>query len=504
MTTTPSFNLLDQAWIPLRTLNGESRCVGLQEALTQPHRFVAIDTTHPTQALSMLRLMLAVAHRAVGPGRLEDRAALLDEWPVDAIDRYLQQWRPRFYLHHPTEPFLQVAALREVAELRSRPWTVLAVERASGNRRALFDHTVDEQVQPIDDAELVRQFLAHLQFTPGGLVKALRTAAVRGAGCSLLCAAALGRTLQETLALNLLPQSADEHERDRAAWEQSAPVLDALRQGFAVVPAGPAQRYTFLSRAVLLGPAEGPRRHIARYAEGLVMAESPTADPMAAKRPTDKGPMPVLLREDRAFWRDLQAMTAAEGNQPPATVGTALAIRLEAGDPEPLPLLAGGFLPDQAKPVLWRLEERRVPPALLTVEGASARLLPALRAAEVTGRSLDWAMRLLAEAWIQGSGERPPDKASVTALVLQLNGMPRYWQRLETEFWRLSDQLGNGGDPDAALTAWSEALQAAVRSTWSATAAQLGASARALAAAARADRPYGHALRQATTLGKEQ
>jgi CRISPR system Cascade subunit CasA len=503
MSSTHAYNLLDQHWLPLRTLAGESRYVGLREALTQPHCFHGIESTHPTQALSMLRLLLAVAHRAVGPGRLEDRARLLEEWPVDAIDGYLEQWRPHFDLHDPNNPFLQVAALREVADLRPRPWTVLAVERASGNNRTLFDHTVDGQSEPIGDAELVRQFLAHLQFTPGGLVKALRTAASRGAGCGLLCAVALGRNLQETLALNLLPQSKDEHERDRATWEQAAPTVEALRLGVAVVPAGPAQRYTFLSRAVLLGPAQGARLHIARYAEGLVVEASPTVDPMAAQRPTDMGPMPVLLREDRAFWRDLQAMTAAEGSQPPATVSTALAMRLEAGDAEPLAIWAGGFLPDKAKPVMWRLEERRVPPSLLTVDGAAARLLPALRAAEGTGRALEWAMRVLAEAWIQGSGDRPPDKASINSAVLQLNGMPRFWRQLELEFWRLSDQLGNGNDPDAALAAWSSALQAAVRSTWSVTTAQLGASARAFAAAARADRPYGHALGQASTLGKE-
>jgi CRISPR system Cascade subunit CasA len=504
MTITPLFNLLDEPWIPLRSLDGTSVCVGLQEALTQPHRFSNFDTTHPIQALAMLRLLLAVAHRAIGPGRLEDRATLLDEWPVDSISLYLQEWRPRFFLHHQSDPFLQVAALRDVVELRPRPWTVLAVERASGNNRTLFDHTVDQDLQPISDVELLRQLLAHLQFAPGGLVKALRTAANRGAACGLLCAVALGHTLQETLALNLLPQSADEHSRDQAAWEQLAPGLDALRSATAVVPAGPAQRYTFLSRAVLLGAAEGPRRQIMRYAEGLVMDASPTSDPMAAQRPTSKGPMPVLLREDRAFWRDLQAMTAVDGSQPPATVSTALAIRLEAGNFEPLALLAGGFLPDQAKPVLWRLEERRVPPALLAVEGATSRLLPALRAAETVGRALDWAIRTLAEAWLQGGSERPADKASVTDLILQLNGMPRYWRQLEPEFWRLTDQLGSGDDPDAALSVWSTALQDSVRNTWVATAAQLGASARALAAAARADRAYNGALRNAATLGKEQ
>jgi CRISPR system Cascade subunit CasA len=504
MKTTPSFNLIDEVWIPVRTLDGKSLNVGLKEALTQPHQFSNIDTTHPTQALAILRLLLAVAHRAVGPGRLEDRAALVDEWPADAIDRYLQQWRPRFFLHHQSTPFMQVAALREVAELRPRPWTVLAVERASGNNRTLFDHTVDEQLEPIDDPELLRQFLAHLQFAPGGLVKALRTSASRGAACGLLCTATLGRNLQHTIALNLLPQSPYEHGLDQAAWEHSAPELDALRSGATVVPAGPAQRYTFMSRAVLLGTEEGSRRHIARYAEGLVMAASPTADPMAALRLTGKGPVPVLLREDRSFWRDLQAMTAAEGNQPPATVKTALAIRLETGHSEPLTLLAGGFLPDQAKPVMWRLEERRVPPALLTIGGATARLIPALRAAEAVGRALDSAIRLLAEAWKQGDGERLPDKASVNALAKQLNGLPRFWQHLEPEFWRFIDRLGKGGDPDAALSTWSRALQDAARRTWRASTAQLGASARAQAAAARADHAFVDALWEASTFEKEQ
>jgi CRISPR system Cascade subunit CasA len=499
-----SYNLITQPWIPARTTDGQVRSVGLEEILCEPAAFEKIESAHPTQVLAVMRLLLAITHRAVGPGNIENRTELLQDWPRAKVRSYLAKWHSRFDLYDLDRPFMQVPGLASVNELRDRPWTVLAIERASGNRRTLFDHTVDDDVPPISDAALMLQLLAHLQFAPGGLVQALRTSATRGAACSLLCVMAQGTSLHQTLALNLLPQGTGEYEKDLPSWEQDSPTVEDLRSGQGVVCAGPAQRYTFLSRAVLLGEPTADRVSISRYAAGLVMAASPTPDPMAAQRSGKDGPQPLLLREDRAFWRELQAMTSEQGGQPPTTLMTALSIKQEVGDFSPLDLCAGGFLPDQAKPVLWRLETRRIAPDLLMAgSGAVARLMPALQGAESTAAGLDAALWAACKNWLESGSSVPVDKSAVRGLLTQLNGLPRYWQWLEPRFWQFADQLGSGQDPDAALAAWSADLKSAVRNTWHSAVGQLGASARALSAAARAEPLLVQALGLASRLGKE-
>ncbi len=497
------YSLLDEPWLPMRTTEGDTARVGLRACLCEPHRFKAIDSTHPTETLALYRLMLAIAHRAIGAGRLEDRADLLDEWPRARVAAYLETWAHRFHLRDPVRPFLQVAALAAVEKLKPRPWTLLAPERASGNNRTLFDHTVDRAVPPASDAELARQLMAHLQFVPGGLVKAMRTSGSRGPACSLLCVLVLGASLQQTLVLNLVPQSPTEYGADLAAWEQDEPAISALSAGQEVVPAGPAQRYTFLSRAVWLGPPGAACSEVRAYAEGLALGDSPVPDPMAAQRPSEKGLWPVLLREDRAFWRDLHALSA-EGGHPPATVLTALGIRQACADYTPLDLLAGGLLADQAKLLLWRLEERRIAPLLLAGgQQMAAHLHAAIEAAERAARQLDHALWQACRHWLEADPSRPPRKSDVQALALQLGGMPRYWQALEPRFWALADALGQGGAPDAAMQAWAEQLAGTVRDTWRVTVGQLGSSARALAAAAKAQGQFARALAIARQLGKE-
>jgi hypothetical protein len=179
-----------------------------------------------------------------------------------------------------------------------------------------------------------------------------------------------GNTLQETLAFSLVQQSTADHQLDLAAWEVDPPPIEALTTPRPVVPSGPAQRYSALSRALLLEPGQAVT-HL-RYAEGLSLDESPIPDPMAAMVTGKKGPMPLMLRESRAMWRDANALMGAEGSIPPETIRNAAAIRMGRGEFDPIDLLAGGLLPDKAKVVLWRLEERRISPALLAQGNAVA------------------------------------------------------------------------------------------------------------------------------------
>ena len=69
----------------------------------------------PTQTFALMRLLLAVLHRAVdGPGDSRDWAALwrATTLPVAPVADYLGAFCGRFGLLHPATPFYQVADLR--------------------------------------------------------------------------------------------------------------------------------------------------------------------------------------------------------------------------------------------------------------------------------------------------------------------------------------------------------------------------------------------------------
>ena len=120
---TPAFNLLDEQWIPVRSLYGEVREVSLSSALLDSADYGALAETAPPNLIALFRLLLAVLHRALtlhhGPWKDVDRARWYREGlPAEPIRAYLEQWRDRFWLFHPEYPFMQVAALADAPETR--------------------------------------------------------------------------------------------------------------------------------------------------------------------------------------------------------------------------------------------------------------------------------------------------------------------------------------------------------------------------------------------------
>jgi CRISPR system Cascade subunit CasA len=132
-----TFSLLTEPWIPL--IDPEGQCVqgSLRDALLNPQRWRSINGSTPIETLSLYRLLLAICHRAIGPDP-DPRVDLLDSWPTNKLEGYLQQWEDHFDLLHPSTPFLQVAALKH-ADLKSSPWTRLALECSSGAARLIWD-----------------------------------------------------------------------------------------------------------------------------------------------------------------------------------------------------------------------------------------------------------------------------------------------------------------------------------------------------------------------------
>jgi CRISPR system Cascade subunit CasA len=481
-----TYSLLTEHWLPVIAMDG-SRCeVSLKEALLEPHRWKGIEGGNPVETLSLYRLLLAIGHRAVGPSA-DPRTALMKAWPRGAIEAYLDQWADHFDLLHPERPFLQVKALSQ-GQLSPSPWTRLALDRASGAGRMIWDHSMDARPEPQAYGAIARLLVAHLQFTPGGLVKAFRTSAVRGPACSLLLMVPLGETLQHTLALNLCWQTKARYASDLPSWERPPLVIQELRKPLDVVIDGPAHRYTLLSRAVLLLPEDGQISRVL-YAEGLKTGEetTPEADPMAATIVGKKGPMALLLNEQKAFWRDFHALNGSKGAQAASVVNHAIAIQEEQGEENRLELLAGGLLCDQAKILFWRLEQRRLSPMVLRHQNLITASEKALDLAEETGNELNKVLYLLCSEWLQRGGDKAPDPKAVRALQQSIQASPVFWGGLESMFWAFIQQLGESGDPSSSLDTWRHELRKAAEKSWKHATSALGFDSRALAAAGSLD-----------------
>lgn len=487
------FSLLTEPWIPLISVDGERREASLTEALLEPERWQGIDSIIPVEVFGLYRLMVAIGHRAIGP-ESDTRTDLVDHWPREKIAAYLERWRDHFDLLHPTTPFLQVSALAE-ANLSPSPWSRLAMDRSSGAARMIWDHSIDATPGSLTLSAAARLLVAHLQFIPGGLVKALRTSAVRGPACGVLLTLPIGATLKETLAFSIVPQTREAYAADLPSWERPPLSLEELRKPHELVLNGPAHRYTLLSRALLLQPVGEQITHLL-YAEGVIATDgnTPTADPMAAVVPGKKGPMPLLLSEQKALWRDFQALVGSKGSTPAAALSHASGIRKEQGDDRPIDILAGGLLPDQAKIVLWRLEERSLSPNLLQEPRLKDAIDKALELAENAGVGLGKALYALFTEWLQRSGEGKPDPQKVRSLGESIQASAFFWSSLEPEFWTLVHDLGQSSDTEQALDQWRDTLKAVISDAQQQATASLGLDARALKAASHASHQFGRVV----------
>ena len=497
----PMFNLLTEPWIPLVASDGSMVSASIRDALLQPNRWTGIATVSPVECIALHRLLLAIAHRAIGPGDLAQRSALLDTWPTHQVDAYLQQWEERFNLHHPTHPFLQTPGLDE-AGAQPSPWMRLTPDRACGNTRVLWDHSIHDQPTPITPAEAARALVAHQQFTTEGLLRFIRTSAARGPACGVQLVIPTGDTLQQTLAFNLLPQTAADHQRDLPPWEVDLPAPLTFAETIKVVPVGPVQRYAWLARCIQLLPLEdGTITHLL-YGPAYAVGESPTPDPMTPMVTGKEGPLPLLLREGRSFWRDFHALTGGEGSAAPAVAAHAATLQMMRGSFDPLELIAGGMANKQAKVLFWRLEFRRVSPALLQQGAAASIAQSAVTLADTVGTDLRKAISVLFSNWLSANGAGAgANKTAVSQLHQSTQAMALYWAALEPEFWALVHQLSSGLSPDEVVTTWAETLHRVIRQTWRHATDQLGRDGRALAAAARSDRALGRVIASTTPAG---
>lgn len=490
----PSFNLLDEPWMPVRLQGGSVQNMGLLEVFARSSEITALAETAPPSLVAQYRLLLAITHRALthGLGRWTDvdRTHWYQEGlPLDVIHRYLEHWRERFWLFHSQYPFMQVAVLTEAEETKEKrkPWTQISLAAASGNTPAMFDHAIDADPVSICPAEAVGTLLGFLQFASPGLVQVLKTADKEGALANTAAVIPIGETLAQTLSLCLHPASPNTNIPDLAAWEREALSIADLR-GEAVVATGPNDRYTRQSRAIqFCQEADGTIRWI-RFAVGLALADDENAPDLMASFCERNGKLIRLsFREGRALWRDLPALTPSGKGRPATVLDNAVNLHSSISFDEIFqPVLVAGVASKKGKPAVlerWRVERISLHPALLNDSEKAQFLSAKIEKSESFFKDLrKLATSMLADIFPDPFSKETSKRAGGVVNTGSL--ATSYFAGAERELPQFMELIVNG-EFDRADKYWNGVLRASAQNAWRQVNRAMGQSGRALRAMAR-------------------
>jgi CRISPR system Cascade subunit CasA len=258
------FNLVDDPWLPAVVADGSVKVLSLREVLRRAAEVRGLALDSLTQQPAVLRLLLAVVHRALdGPVDDEQWSAWWRQGAFDAglLDAYLDRHRHRFGLFDPQAPFFQAGGL-EALNGKTKSIALLVPHMASGHNVPLFSAQRDALPEPLSAAQAARWLVhAHAWDTA-----AIKTGAVGdpkakagktlgnpvGSLGALGVVMPLGPTLWHTLMCNLLPLEAPSAglEADMPVWER--PALAARWEQR--MPTGRLDVFTWPARRIRLVP----------------------------------------------------------------------------------------------------------------------------------------------------------------------------------------------------------------------------------------------------------
>lgn len=258
------FDLVSEAWIPVRLLDGTACEVGLLDALVNAHEIAGLDIEFPTQEPALLRVLLAICYRALEGPRDDDSWEMLwaaETLPAEAITSYLGRWQERFDLFHPETPFFQSPQLEPVGKDGVKPASKLISHAPAGNNVPVFTPITDAMALTLRPSEAARWLIErHAWGTASDKTGAVGNPKVKAGKDTpqvgylgwIGFVAPIGRTLRETLLLNLVPSNRTALVsiglEDRPAWER--PPTGGAREDRP--PLGTCDLFTWQGRRIRL------------------------------------------------------------------------------------------------------------------------------------------------------------------------------------------------------------------------------------------------------------
>ncbi|HEY6873900.1 MAG TPA: type I-E CRISPR-associated protein Cse1/CasA [Geobacteraceae bacterium] len=484
-----SYNLIDEPWIGCTGRDGSLRTVGLRELLLSAHELREIESHNPLTIAALLRVLLALVHRAVaGPKTASEWKSLYSDrrFPETSIAPYLQKVHDRFDLFSELCPFYQCAGLTNLdANKNPMPVSVavMMLERASGNNKTIFDHTTDDTPLALSPAEAARALITTQMFALGGLNKKTtnwfdyQQSYLNASLVSGIFIALAGESLFETLMLNLLLPEYHQipiNDGDRPIWERDERGSDKAR-----TPSGYLDFLTCQCRHIRLVPErQGDKVTVSRLhiAQGEVFPD--VANPAFMRKKNNKTDeyYNPQLDSDRLVWRDSFSLFAFDQgvDERPAAFRQATTMKKEVLHASRYLCTAIALANDKANPLAWRKENLPVPVTLLEEKETVNVLSLGMEQADGVSRILDGAVKLYIRNVLPPNSKDVNDKANATG------ALRFYWDRLEGHFQTFLAGIDTG---DGALLTWygdiaataRDALESCVRQRYADSAASFKA-----------------------------
>lgn len=532
----PTFNLVDEPWIPCLLPDNRPQEYGLYEVLTRSHEIKEVFDPSPLVVIALHRLLLAILHRNFGPESLSAWEKLWQRgrWDKGKLRTYFHQWRHRFDLFHPERPFYQVPKMESAHE---HPAHLLSLEAAAGNNPTLFDHSHSMAPGAFTPARAARYLLARQAYSIGfGKSKPFYfkdSPLIRG--YSILT---LGNSLWETLALNMVAYNKERpipHSgEDLPIWEKEH-LPDPDENGNPIM--GYVDYLTWQSRAIhLLPEGNPPVIRCCQLQQNWMLSKLTPLDPFKAYiADKEEGWRPRGMIPDRAVWRDCHILfqVGDQSRSRPQVLEWAGRIwgLKKAGDisgQETYGFLAVGLATDIGKAaniLLWRQERLPLPLAYLDDMDLMAKLRDALHLAEEVNGILELYLKVVGLTILDPQVDAQRHLRDIAAHVFQrevykrlsaalfspeMKGVLKAWapnrlyfSRLEVPFRELLVKLPNDrqededGDMDYGreeLPQWGRVLQQAAQDAFDTIVNGLGRSPRVLKAVARVEGRFRGAL----------
>lgn len=478
------FNLLDEPWVRVRTLEGSVKELGLLEVFRRAPEIAGLSGESATQDMAVFRLLEAIllaAGRRLPITRQTRPAETWEALQEDQayavrVEEYLEEHRERFDLFHPTAPFFQVADLQK-SKGEYPDASALIPDVGPG----LFSTRTSVDSRSLSPAEAAR-WLVHRQAydvsgIKSGTVGDPRVTGGKGYPIGTGWAGAIGvvqvvgPTLEDTLFLNLPAEELLEHRgsgaEDLAPWERS-PDAAAPRDLEESVPRGVVDVLTWQQRRVRLWRDQDGRVCQVLIANGdKIRRANSFADPMTGYRYSkaqSKNGIAVYFPRthdpDLTVWRGVQSMFAETAGEVKAgrrprnltqqvdVLDEAISERFEGHQ---LSLrLVGVEYGTQDAVVLQEIDES-IPVSTQLLSGSGQELRSeAVRAVELV-MSFRGSFRWFVQQLALCSGASA-DEASTDAVAV-------WMADLEIAFRLWLAGLGEDFDPAAADMAWRQILR---------------------------------------------
>lgn len=457
------FNLIDEKWIPVRFLDGRHDELGISETLLRSKEIAAIEDSSPLVVAALHRFLLAVLYRGLeGPTDIDQAKALFKNgFPSRRIKEYLQTWRDRFWLFDEKYPFGQIPTF-ESRTLRA--WTVLATEHNADNAKVLFDHVDVEVPGTISESAATRWILATQTFSVScGKSELSHTGTAPSATAAM--ALPIGRDLQDTLMLSLVPQNRVITGDDHPVWERDPESVESLKGGVERNVSGFADLYTWRVRSIRLSQNSTGRIGKLAFASGVGNSSVDQIDPMLGYRIDDKrGKLPIQFR-DRGLWRDFDSMLPDEMHLAPKVIEHATTLSRSMRERFPRSVMIFGQANNKAKIEYWRMEHFALPEAITGDRHIRTEIRQLLTMAEDAQKSLWLACRSFARDMLS-RGERDPAKEDIKKFVAQMPVNSLYWSNLETCFHEILREYTLERDSGDIRCQWLKSIRDTLRTAW--------------------------------------